>query len=123
MDILNNTSNIHWVNNILPNISNRLFGFVQDPIEIIKFEGYSIDGFPIIASFYGNNDTPKFVALIKLTLNSIPIEGLNAYVTKNDIQSTENIKGKYSSIPIPKQVVIYKVDKDFQIVDQTHINI
>ena len=115
--------NIHWVNNILPHLPNRLFGFEQDPKEIINFEGYALDGFPIIASFYGNAEVPRFIALIKLKSSLIPNNDLSNYATKNDIQGIQRIKDKYSTLPIPKQVVVYRVDKDFQMIDQAHINI
>jgi len=46
MNLLNNTSNLHWVKNIMPYLKHRLFGFPQDGTEEIKFESFSIDGFP-----------------------------------------------------------------------------
>lgn len=124
MDLLDNTSNIHWVNNIRPYLKHRLFGFPQDGDEKINFEGYSNEGFPVITSFYDKDfDKPKFVALIKLTLNSLAEIDLNEYVTKTDVQDIETIKSKYSSLPIPKQVVFYQLDADYQIIDQRHKNI
>lgn len=124
MDLLDNISNIHWVNNIRPYLKHRLFGFTKDGPEKINFEDYSNDGFPIITSFYDKDfDKPRCVALIKFTLNSLSKINLNEYVTKTDVQAVETIKSKYSSHPIPKQIVFYQVDADYQIIDERHINL
>lgn len=124
IDFLNRDGTIYWTNNVLPFIKQRIYGFEVDGEEKIKFECYSDDGFPIISSFYDNDLTPKFIALVKLTLTQIVDMKLWEHVSESDIQSVKKIKDFYKdSQSTVTQILFMQVDNDIQILDKTHLEV
>lgn len=124
MEFINLEGHTYFIMNILPNIPERLYGFSSDGKETRKVEGYSKDGFPIISSFYGNEFTPKFIALIKLTLTSLSDENLKSYITNYDKKCIENIKSNYNeNRTVITQVHFFQVDNDIKILDNMPIEI
>lgn len=124
MEFINLEGHTYFISNILPNIPERLYGFNSDGKETRKVEGYSKDGFPIISSFYGNEFTPKFIALIKLTLNSINNENLRTHITTSDMEWIENLKSNYNdNHSIIKQVFFFQVDNDIKVLDKTPVEV
>lgn len=124
MEFINAVGHKYFINNILPHFPDRLYGFTSDDKETIKVEGYANDGFPIISSFYGNEFTPKFIALIKLTLNAIKDENLRSHITITDKEWVENIKNNYNNNrSIITQVFFFQVDDDMKVLDKTPVEV
>lgn len=96
MEFINAVAHKYFINNILPHFPSRLYGFNFDDKESIKIENYTSEGFPKISSSYGNELTPKFTSLIKLTLKTINSENYRNHITTSDKEWIANIKNNYN---------------------------
>ncbi len=124
MEFINAVGHTYFINNILPHFHERLYGFNFDAEESIRVEGYTNDGYPMISSFYGNEFIPKFIALIKLTLEIINDKKLRNHITTSDKEWIKNIKNNYNdNHSIITQVYFFQVDDDIKVLDKTPIEV